>query len=42
MQIAEVVFHLKLQSTASTAPGDRLTATKVMLINKKHRQGEVY
>lgn len=26
------------QGTASTAPSDRLMATKVTLINKKHRQ----
>lgn len=30
------------QSTASTAPNDRLMATKVTLINKKHRQGKAY
>lgn len=27
------------QSTASTAPGDRLTATKVTLVNKKTQTG---
>lgn len=30
------------QSTASTAPSDRLMATKVTVINKKHRQGKAY
>lgn len=30
------------QSTASTAPSDRLMATEVTLINKKHRQGKAY
>lgn len=30
------------QSTASTAPSDRLMATKLTLINKIHRQGEAY
>jgi len=30
------------QSTASTAPSDRLMATGGTLINKKHRQGKTY